>query len=153
MKNPTQKHRAAMSQLFPSSSTVPKRPRLSDAFDPTLQCVAFNQQRKKKAVRAKITMMLVPNGSKVVPRGKHRKSLMQNKIEIYRTMSALEVKRTIRNSFTSLQASSFVYLRVDAAQKFSNDTTQDKDGNAMADCGRHGNIYIKEQTDVSITRV
>jgi len=121
-----------------------------------LQCVAFNQQRKKKAVRAKlskITMMLVPNGSKVVPRGKHRKSLMQNKIEIYRTMSALEVKRTIRNSFASLQASSFIYLHVDAAQKFSNDTTQDKDGNAIADCGRHGTIYIKEQTDVSITRV
>ena len=67
-------------------------------------------------------------------------------------MSALEVKRTIRNSFTPLQASSFIYLCVDAAQKFS-DTAQDKDGNAIADCGRHGTIYIMEQTDVGITRV
>jgi len=79
VKNPAQKHTAAMSQLFPSSSSVSKRSCLSDAFDSTRQCALFNQQRKKKAAQAKpskVSVMLVPNGSKSVPRGKHRKSWM-----------------------------------------------------------------------------
>ena len=62
-------------------------------------------------------------------------------------MSALEVKRTVLNSFTPLQVSS-IYLSVDTAQKFSKDMTQDKDGNAIADC-----VVGMKQTDVSITRV
>ena len=63
-KNPTQKHKVAMTQLFPSLSTL-KRPHLSESFDPTWQCVAFQQQKKRKAAQAKpsqVTVMLVPKG-------------------------------------------------------------------------------------------
>ena len=139
-----------MTQLFPSSSTL-KRPHLSEAFDPTWQCVAFQQQKKKKAARAKpsqVTVMLVPKGTKNVPRGKHRKSLIQKKVQIFRTMSSLEVKRTIVKSFTDLQ-SSFVYMNVDTTHKFTKDAVQNKDGNTIVDCGKHGAVYIMEQTNVS----
>ena len=33
------------------------------------------------------------------------------------------------------------------SSKFSKDTDQDKDGNTIADQGKHGTIYIMEQTD------
>ena len=151
VKNPSQKHRAAMAQLFPSSST-PKRPRISAAFDPTWQCVAFNQQSKKKAARvkpSKVKVMLVPNGSKSVPRGTHQLKLDEKKVEIFRTMSALEAKKAIVKAFTSQKLSSFIYLKVDNAQRFTKDITQDKDGNTLANIGRNGTVYIEEQTDVS----
>ena len=140
-----------MTQLFPSSST-PKRPRLSEAFDPTWKCVAFQQQKKKKAARAKpsqVTVMLVPKETKSVPRGKHRKSFVQKKVEIFRTMSPLEVKSTIVKSFTDLQPSSFIYMNVDSAYKFTKDAVQNKDGNTIANYARHGIVYIMEQIDVS----
>lgn len=82
MKRPPQKHTEAMAALFPSSSSTPKHPRLSNVFDPTLQCVAFHQKQKKKAARikaTKVTVMLVNSNANSVPRGKHRKALLENK--------------------------------------------------------------------------
>ena len=140
-----------MSQLFLSSSSLLKRPFLSEAFDPTRQCVAFQQQQKKKAARAKPsqgTVMLIPNGTKSVRREKHHKSLVQKKIQIFRTMSASEVKRAIMKSFTLLSLS-FIYFDVDTAHKFSEDTVQDKDGNAVADRGKYDTVYIMEHSNVS----
>ena len=64
-------------------------------------------------------------------------------------MSPLEVKRIILNSFKALQSSSFIYMSVDAMHKFSKDTAQDKDGNAIVDQGKRGTIYTMEQTAVS----
>ena len=60
----------------------------------------------------------------------------------------LEAKKAIVKAFTSLKLSSFIYLKVNA-QRFMKDTTQDKDGNILADSGRNGTVYIEEQTDVS----
>ena len=92
--------------------------------------------------------MLIPNGTKSVCRGKHHKSLVQKKIQIFRTMSASEVKRAIMKSFTLLSLS-FIYLDVDTAHKFSEDTVQEKHGNAVADCGKYGTVYIMEHSNVS----
>lgn len=91
--------------------------------------------------------MLVPNGSKSVPRGINQKKLDEKKVEIFCTMSALEAKKGIMKAFTSQKLSSFIYLQVDHAHRFSKDITQNKDGNTLADSGRNGTVYIEEQTD------
>ena len=144
-----------MAALFPSSSSTPKRPRLSNAFDPTLQCVALHQKQKKKAVRVKatkITIVLVKSTAGSVPRGKHRKLLQERKriekLEIYRTMSASEVRDAILGAFAHLPLKSFVYLSVNPTHCFTVDSVQDKDGTVIADGGKT-TIYIKESIDVS----
>lgn len=152
--NPSQKHREAMSKLFPSSSAT-KRLR-SDAFDPTWQCAAFHQQQKKKKTRpkpSKVTVFLVPVGSRCVPRGKHRKNLIDKKcmvkIDVFRDMSGEKVKETILKAFEHLELPSFVYMSVDVSHKLWKDPEQSKDGSMLADLGRHGSIYIEKQLDVS----
>ena len=145
-----------MAALFPSSLSTPKCPLPSTAFDPTLQCVAFHQKQKKKAVRVKatkVTIVLVNSTARSLPKGKHLNDLEKSnctvKLNIYCTMSALQVKNTILEAFAHLHLESFVYLRVDPSHRFMVDSVQSKDGNMIADIGGKAKFYIKESTDVS----
>ena len=144
-----------MAALFPSSSSTPKHPRLSNVFDPTLQCVAFHQKQKKKAARikaTKVTVMLVNSNANSVPRGKHRKALLDNKsiekLEVYRTMSSADVRDAILGAFGHRNLKHFVYLCVDPTHRFTLDSVQDKDGNCIADAGGKATVYIKESMHV-----
>ena len=81
-----------------------------------------------------------------VPRGKHRKLLQERKciekLEIYCTMSASEVRDAILGAFAHLLLKSFVYLSVNPTQCFTVDSVQDKHGNVIADGGKTI-IYIR----------
>ena len=105
VKNPSQKqYRAAMAQ-------------------------PFHQQSKKKAAGvkpSKVKVMLIPNGSKSVARDIHQKKLDEKKVEIFHIMSALVAKKAIVKAFISLHLSSFIYLKVDNAQRLTKDVAQDK---------------------------
>lgn len=107
-----------MRQLFPSSSSsLAKRPRLSEAFDPTRPCIASQQKSKKKAVHmkpSKVSVIVVQDASKGIARGKYCKELQQSecigKIELWRSMSVIQVKDAIIRSFSHLPLETFTYL-------------------------------------------
>ena len=141
-----------MRELFPSSS-APKRPKLSGAFDPTRTCVALHQKQKKKAVRSKpskVTVIVVQDASKGVPRGKNRKKLQEAghiaKLEFMRDMSTLQVKNTIISGFQHLSLASFIYLTCDSenSHMLRADIKQEKDGELIVNAAqaRKSTMYI-----------
>ena len=157
---PSQAHAGIMRQLFPSSSSDPKRPRLSSAFDPTQQCVAL-QQKQKKAARckpSKVTVVVVRDATMGVPRGKYRSELQKakriEKLEFMRNMSALQVRNTIIRGFQHLPLASFTFLPCDGenSRRLISESVQDQDGNMIVSAAqsRKGSLYVAECTHVSI---
>ena len=155
LKRVSQSHAQALAELFPSSTA--KRPHISSAFDPTAQCLAFHRhQQKKGGARLKpsrISFALVTNNAKGIPRGKHRKALESSKrivkVDVLRTMSAVDVKRAVLKAFSHVNLTHFKYLYVDAAHRLETAADQDKDGDTIVNSGAKGHTYIKEVQEVS----
>ena len=111
-----------LSELFPSSSVTQKRPLKS--FDPTAECVALPQQKKKKAAtrqKFKSTdVFMLPKFSRNILKNKERKALKcakrNKKIMINHQMSALQVKNVIRREFAKdhPQLKDFIALECEA---------------------------------------
>lgn len=85
-----------MRKLFPASSSVKRK---CPPFDPTSECVFATQQKQKKAARIKptnITLTIVKNVSRGVPRGKYKTELRENKmcvkVPLVRSMSGHQVR-------------------------------------------------------------
>ena len=71
-------------------------------FDPTSECAFATQQKRKKAARVKptnITLTIIKNVSKGVPRGKYKTELMDKKmcikIPLFRNMSGQQVRTAL----------------------------------------------------------
>ena len=97
LKNREKKCTSAMRKLFPASSVGVKRK--TPIFDPTSECVFAVQQKRKKAARLKptnITLTLIDNVSKGVPRGKYKTELKDKdmciKVPLFRTLSGQQVR-------------------------------------------------------------
>ena len=145
-----------MHDLFPSSS-APKRPRLSSAFDPTQPCVALQQQQKKKAARckpSKVTVMYLHDTQICPPKGKHKKELQSTgrhkKLEFTRYMSSVQVKSVIKRGFKEVSLESFTYLVVDGST-LTLDPVQDQDGDMLitSAAAKKGILYISGPSHVS----
>lgn len=151
LKRVSQSHAQALADLFPSSTA--KRPHLSPAFDPTARCLAFHRHQQKKGNArlkpSRISFALVTKNAKSIPRGKHRKALESSKrimkVDVFRTMSAVDVKRAVLKSFSHVKLSHFKYQSIDAAHRFETAADQDKDGDTIINSGVKGTIYIKEE--------
>lgn len=148
-----------MRQLFPSSSSLPKRPRLSEAFDPTHPCIALQQKNKKKAARikpSKISVIVVQDTSKGIPKGKYRKNLQKSecigKVELTRSMSASQVKNAIIRSFSHLPLEAFTYLVHTEKSTLSINPDQDQDGDKIITTfhSTKGTLYLlRRNQDIS----
>ena len=100
IKQPSKADAQVLRNLFPASGPSRKR---SYTFDPTSQCVAADQQRKKKkAIRnrvSKVTILQVNNVARGIPKGKYRRELKKDGQEVVvklkRNMSAREVKNSL----------------------------------------------------------
>ena len=148
-----------MRQLFPSSSSLPKRPRLSEAFDPTHPCVALQQKNKKKAARAKpskISVIVVQDASKGIPKGQYRKNLQQSKcidkVELTRSMSASQVKNAIITLFSHLPLKAFTYLVLTDKSTLSINPDQEQDGDKIITTfhSTRGTLYLlRRNQDIS----
>ena len=145
-----------MCKLFPSSSAT-KFPRLSEAFDPTGQCVANRWQKQKASPRlkpSKITFVLVNRSAKGIPRGRHMKALENSncvlKVNVVRSMTAKEINRAVFKAFEHHLKKSFQYLSVNCTLHFKVDEDQEKDSNMVVERGAKGKIYIKELLDMSL---
>lgn len=87
-----------LKSLYPSTSAT-KRPRFT--FDPSAECVAAAQQKKKKAAvrfkSSKITVIAV-DGKKPILKGKWRKELkkgLEQVIEVKRNFTSQQIKNEI----------------------------------------------------------
>lgn len=163
MGKPSQEHASIMRDLFPSSSSAPKRPKLS-AFDPSQPCVALPQKKKKKAARckpSKVTVVLVEDYGKGVPRGKYRTILQKSgriaKLEFTRTMSSRQVQSVIARGFKQLSLSGVTFLKCseESTTCLVPDTCQDKDGVSLIDDAqsRKGIVYATDSTVVLVSCV
>lgn len=80
MKQPSKANARLLSNLFPSTTGMRKR---SNSFDPTEECVAVAQQKKKKKAiqlrTCKVKVMLV-DASKGVPKGRIRRELREKEL-------------------------------------------------------------------------
>ena len=150
-----------MRSLFPSSS-APKRPRLSSTFTPTQPCVVAAEQQKKKAVNrlkpSKLTVIIICDCSKGVPRGKYRKELQKcghiSKLEFTRTMSARQVMGVIVRGFQHLQVDRFTFFRCSETKStvLLPDDNQNPDGSTLIDASqsRKGVIYVTDSTGFEV---
>ena len=140
-----------LSQLFPSSSSRPMKRSSQKAFDPSAECVAYQQQKKKKAFKSKpsnVIVILVSDPS-VVPRGKSRKKLEHDervkKIEFRREMLSFEVKNLVLRGFKHIEnLVGFTLLEADQGGKLHPSGNQAPNGEyIIVDARRkNGPIYI-----------
>lgn len=75
---PSKVEAAALSKLFPSTPSLPK---VASSFDPSNELVFAAQKKRKKAARMKpstLNLTLLRHGTTTIPRGKHRKELMES---------------------------------------------------------------------------
>lgn len=100
---------AALHQLFAASSTPRKH---LNTFDPTRECVALAQKKKKKAARVKPNKLTIialqeQDVKRRIPRGKYMQSLATEdrvqKLEFHRNMTPLEVQNILIRGFQSIQ--------------------------------------------------
>lgn len=148
MKQPSKVNARLLSNLFPSTAGTRKR---SNSFDPTEECVAASQQKKKKkAIRlrtCKVKVMLV-DASKGVPKGKTRRELREKELEktmdLKRNMSFQEVKNVILRAFGIC---GFIVLSSTAESKLNVATNQQPTGDEVIECvtKRRLPMYISEK--------
>ncbi len=100
LKIPNKANAKVLSNLFPSGGRSRKR------FDPTESMTSAHQKKKKAAIRfkpSKITVILVSNPDKGVPKGKDRRKLKtdgdEQIVELKRNMSSKEMKNCILRAF------------------------------------------------------
>lgn len=153
-KKPTAATAQALKKLFPSSASTPAPVQRKRVFDPTADCVFTSEKKKKKAARCRGTMVnfvLLRDFEKGLPRKEARKQLMEGncakKIEIFRTMSADEVKTKVLQEFTTI--STISYLQLNGGVRMAISSQQHLDGNEVITSAkkRNGNVvYITDQT-------
>ena len=148
LKTTTAVEAKVLSELFPSSSSVQKRP--LKVFDPTAECVALPQQKKKKAARQKslsVDVFLLPRFSRNVPKRKDRKALKDakrnKKISITRQMSTQQVKNTILREFGTdfTHLKNFTVLECEANNLLKH-ASFELNGSNIAE--RRGTLYLCE---------
>ena len=137
-----------LANLFPSSSTVKRSP---SAFDPSTECVALPQQKKKKKSQPKpatIEVFLLPSNQVAVPTGSLRKSFRSNgrcmKISLHRGMGAQEVRNSIIRAFHKIAGSSNYVILECEGNKLKPSNSQDLTGASAID--RRGALYLHENT-------
>ena len=148
-KKPTGVTAQALKKLFPSSTSTPVPVQRKRVFDPTADCVFTSEKKKKKVVRSWGTMVnfaLLNNFERGLPRKEARKQLMEGncakQIEIFRTMSADEIKAKVLCEFATI--SMICYLQLNGVH-MAISSQQHLDGNEVITNAkkRNGNVvYI-----------
>ena len=159
---PSKAEASALSKLFPSTPPLPKVP---SGFDPSRDLVCAAQKKKKKAVRVKPSSLnlALHVGTTAIPRGKHRKKLLESnriqKVEFTRYMSAQIVKNKIVAAFSSQENFCGAYTLLSQSQdgrltlaENQYPTGQQFVNNALK---HRGNVYLcyKNSKEVRITCV
>ena len=144
---PSKAEASALSKLFPSTPSLPK---VSSGFDPSSDVVFAAQKKRKKAARVKPSMVnlaLLQAGTTTIPRGKHRKQLLESgrvkKVEFTREFSSQVVKNTILRAFSGLCSSYSILTQSQDGRLTLSDNQYPTGEQFVANALRHrGNIYL-----------
>ena len=147
VKKATKVEANTLAKLFPSSS---KRT-VTQAFDPTAECIALPAQKKKKASRPKpikVQVFLLPTLEKKIPRGSHRKELMEanrcKTITVTRRMSTSQVKNVVLREYARGFPTLNDFLVMECkSNNFLKCSSGELDGNTIAN--KRGILYICEK--------
>ena len=144
----TNSERKELSNLFPSSRATSSSKRV---FDPTADCVALPQQKKKKAAGAAMRatcreVVLMKAFRKMVPIKKLRSELKTERriqsLQFNRAMTPSAVKEVIMDGFKHIQGfCSYQYLQ-NSSSNLSVASNQEFNGAAVID--RRGALYLCE---------
>jgi len=128
-----------------------------EPFDPSAECVALPQQKKKKAASkgntkpAVVTVVLMKDFSRRGPKGKVRQKLYSDgriqPVSLRHTMSFLQVKNAIIRAFTRFQVSRFTVLESDQGCHNLCRAAQ-QEINAEQAVQRRGCLYLREEIEV-----
>ncbi len=151
---PSEAEKKRLAKLFPSSSgSKLKLPaKRSAAFDPTAECVAAPQQKKKKAAvqvirpvsRDVILMKQIPTSvPKLNQRKDLKRELRQQTLLFTRRMSSLQVNNVIVRGFRHLKVTGVVHLECGKDLKFHIAENQEPDGTVIL--SRRGTLYLSQQ--------
>ena len=151
MKKPSNEEAKVLSNLFPSSSGLGKRP----TFDPHDDYVAGPSHKKKK--KFKPAQKSTPKSTTVevvalkrfqtrLPKGRERKGLQSQglimKVKLHRDMMVVEVRQKVAEKFTDLPG--FVFLECEDGCL----TRCDVDFDGEKAINRRGALYICRCTKV-----
>lgn len=155
LKNPSDANVKALARLFPACSSGRKK----RSFDPTSDCVATEQQRKKKAAtphakgRSKcLKVVLLKEFPACVPKGGLRVRLTKmgrvKDISFTRILSNVEVESIILNRFEDLGVKKFKFLQACKDNSLKLAENQTLDGNSTIGLAGSGSLYL-QQTSIS----
>ena len=141
-----------LKKLFPASSSSLK-------FNPKKESCAEKNKLKKKAAIPKggktrtITAVLLKELPPKVPKGPSRTKLSNegriSKIKIRRSMTSLQVKELIANSFSSFpKAKSVKFIKCDQANSLEVLSEQMLNGDETANLAGGGSLYLLEVRSV-----
>ena len=145
IRKPTVVEKKALAACFPSSSQPPKR---SLTFDPTADCVAEPQKKKKKASQPKpvnVNVILLKRMQKYIPRGGARKKLQSQgrimKVALNRNLSAQQVKNAILKAFKGIKGlKEFTTLECTKSNRLQLSSVHELTGELAVE--RRGALYL-----------
>jgi len=161
LKKPSQVNAKVMADLFPSfkSSSTKKI-----KFDPVQECVATEQQRKKKAANPKckgrakcISVVVLKDIPPTIPKGMQRDSLRSSgylkELWFRRILSEEEVTTLIRDGFKAINLEEFEYLQCCKNSSLKVAVKQNLNGNEVVTLAGSGCLYVHELAGGKIERL
>ncbi len=146
-----EKSARVLKKFFPAYSQSPGPSTGKRRFDPTGECVASSQHKKKKAgiTRAKpkeFSIVLLPRHTVYVPKGYQRSKLSKKgrvvKVSLRRNMSEVEVDDSVTKAFSSFDLEKYVYLKCGQDNRLKVLQEGGLSGNQLFDLAGQGSIYI-----------
>ena len=138
-----------MASLFPAYAVSGSKRK----FDPTDECVAAEQQRKKKAAskgkgRGKsVLAVLIEGEPSTIPKRPKKEVLKQEgkakMVEVYRHFSSEDVNSLLTKTFTNLGKVKFVFLQPHKSNWLTIAREQNLDGNGIFSLARNGVLYMQ----------
>jgi len=152
LSTPSDTTKKAIATLFPACSVSSSKRR---KFDPTEECVADTQHKKKKASNAKykgrakaLTVVVLKEMPTTIPRGPLQKRLeatgCKKDLYFHCIMSEKEVNDVILDGFENIGIKRFRYLMSMKDNTFAVAKKQGLDGNAIIQLAGSGSIYLQE---------
>ncbi|XP_065892953.1 uncharacterized protein [Dysidea avara] len=145
---PSAANAKVLAGLFPAYSTSGVKRK----FNPNVECVAAEQQRKKKAAvkgkgRGKTVQAVLIEDPSTIPK-RAKKELLQKDgkakwIEFHRHFSADDVSRLLAETFSDMGKARFIFLQPHKNNQLTTIKEQNLDGNAIFQLAKNGTLYLQ----------
>ena len=150
LKKPSDTNVKALVKLFPSKSGVNK-----PAFDPTSDCVAIDNQRRKKRANLnskgrskRLKVLLVKEVPCTLPKGPLREQLSKvgrlKEVSFTRVMSECHCQDVILDAFKAIGLKKFCFLQAHKNHSLQLASNQVLDGNSVINLAGSGSLYLQE---------